>query len=379
MHGIAPLKEGRELIDQEGGDSSKLCYQCSLCDVLCPWNHVTNFTIRKQIRQAHLGLTEIEGEELWQCTTCGRCVERCPRGVQIIDIVRSSRRIATEYNLFPQSLRTVRGSLSGEGNPWGSMREKRGDWAKDLSLEPFTEDKEILYFPCCTQCYDSRNVQVSIATAEILKKAGIQFGIIDTDTVCCGESIRQAGEEDVYKYLTRTNIKTFIDNGVKRILVTSPHCYHTFKNEYREFKVDFEVIHISQYLHELIDTGRLQFTKEYPKKVTYHDPCYLGRHNGIYTQPREILKAIPGLELVEMEYSWENSFCCGGGGGRIWMDTPKGERLSDLRLQQAIETGSTVLATLCPYCIINFEDSRLDLGENIIEIKDVVEIVHAAL
>ena len=180
--------------------------------------------------------------------------------------------------------------------------------------------------------------------------------------------------------LAKENIKTFIDNGVKKILVSSPHSYHTFKNEYPEFMVHFEVVHVTQYLSELIKDGRLKLTKEYPKKVTYHDPCYLGRHNGIYDEPREVLKKVAGLELVEMPDSRENSLCCGGGGGRIWMETPKGERFSDLRLEQAIGVGAEVLATSCPYCITNFEDSRLSLEDTeALEIKDITEIIQELL
>ncbi|RLJ03716.1 MAG: Fe-S oxidoreductase, partial [Candidatus Aenigmatarchaeota archaeon] len=169
-------------------------------------------------------------------------------------------------------------------------------------------------------------------------------------------------------------------NGVKKIVVSSPHCYHTFKNEYPEFMVNFEVIHSSQYLFELIDEGRLEITKEYRKDITYHDPCYLGRHNGIYDEPREVLKKVPGLELDEMPDSRENSLCCGGGGGRIWMETPKGERFSDLRLEQAIGVGAKVLATCCPYCITNFEDSRVNMEyEGVLEIKDITEIIQEVI
>jgi Fe-S oxidoreductase len=167
---------------------------------------------------------------------------------------------------------------------------------------------------------------------------------------------------------------------VQKILVSSPHCYHTFKNEYPEFKVNFEVVHISQYLGELINTGRLEFTKAYEKKVTYHDPCYLGRHNGIYDEPRKALEKIPGLELLEMADTLENSLCCGGGGGRIWMETIKGERFSDLRIEQAVGVGAEVLATSCPYCITHFEESRLTLGDNVsFEIKDITEIIQEVI
>jgi Fe-S oxidoreductase len=376
---VAPLKEVLDLIKETGGESFKLCYQCGLCDVVCPWNRVRTFSMRKLIRQATFGLTEIETEEMWRCTTCGRCPQQCPRGVKQIEVGVSSRRIATEYGVFPTAvkpIRTISGSLVGEGNPLSEERAKRANWAEGLSVNTFTEGMDILYFPGCYLSYDPRLKKVARATATILNKAGVDFGILGTKENCCGESIRKTGDEDVFKLLAKENIKTFIDNGVKKILVSSPHCYHTFKNEYPEFMVKFEVIHISQYLFELIGEGRLALTKEYGKKVTYHDPCYLGRHNGIYDEPREVLKKIPGVELNEMPESREDSLCCGGGGGRIWMETPKGERFSDLRVEQAIGVGAEVLVTSCPYCISNFEDSRLtlDVTEKI-EVKDITEII----
>jgi Fe-S oxidoreductase len=239
---------------------------------------------------------------------------------------------------------------------------------------------EILYFPGCYLSYDPRLKKVAVATANILNKAGVDFGILGSKENCCGESIRKAGDEELFKRLARENIKTFIDSGVKRILVSSPHCYQTFKNEYPEFQVNFEVVHISQYLSELINEGRLKITGEYGKKITYHDPCYLGRHNGIYDEPRDILKKISGLELNEMADSRVDSLCCGGGGGRIWMDTAKGERFSDIRLEQAKEVEAEVLVTACPYCIINFEDSRLNLEDSeAIEIKDITEIIQQVI
>jgi Fe-S oxidoreductase len=270
----------------------------------------------------------------------------------------------------------VRGSLVGEGNTLSEEREKRGDWAKELSVKTFAEGMDLLYFPGCYPSYDPRLKKVAVSTATILKQAGVDFGILGSKENCCGESIRKTGDEDVFKRLARENIKTFIDHGVKKILVSSPHCYHTFKNEYPEFMVNFEVVHITQYLLDLILKGRLEFTKPYGKKVTYHDPCYLGRHNGVYDEPREVLKKVPGLELNELPDSRVDSLCCGGGGGRVWMETQKGERFSDLRIEQAIDLGAEVLVTSCPYCITMFEDSRttLDVGEKI-EVKEITEIV----
>jgi Fe-S oxidoreductase len=210
--------------------------------------------------------------------------------------------------------------------------------------------------------------------------AGVEFGILGAKENCCGESIRKTGDEELFKRLARENIKSFIDNGVKKIIVSSPHCYHTFKNEYPDFRANFEVVHITQFIWELITQGRLELKKELNKKVAYHDPCYLGRHNGVYEKPREVLRKVAGLQLVELSESRWNSFCCGGGGGRIWMETPKAERFSALRLEQARSAEVEVLVTACPYCISNFEDSKITLNfVNDIEVKDLTEIVQQAL
>jgi Fe-S oxidoreductase len=383
METTTPSREIQAVIKESGGDTFKLCYQCGLCDTVCPWNRVRDFSMRKIVRQAAFGLTEIESEEMWRCSTCGKCPQVCPRGVKIIECGVSLRKIATEYGVFPGSSEPVPAiseSLKGEGNPLREARKDRADWAEGLSVKPFSEGMELLYFPGCYLCYDPRLKKVARATAEILKAAGIDFGILGARENCCGESIRKTGDEELFKHLAKENIKTFIDSGVKKILVSSPHCYHTFKNEYPEFMVNFEVVHISQYLFELIDRGKLNLTREYRKKVAYHDPCYLGRHNNIYDEPREALRKIPGLELIEMADSRQDSLCCGGGGGRIWMDTPKGERFSDLRVEQAVATGAEVMVTSCPYCITNFEDSRLNLeNSEVLEIKDITEIFREAL
>jgi Fe-S oxidoreductase len=379
----APFKEVIVEVKENGGDAVKFCYQCGKCDTVCPWNRVRTFSMRKLIREATFGLTEVEREEIWRCTTCGKCPQRCPRDVKQIDDMVALRRIATGYSVFPASVkpvRTVSASLTAQGNPLGEERAKRADWAEGLSVKAFTEGMEVLYFPGCYLSYDSRLKKIAAATANILNKAGVDFGILGTKENCCGESIRKTGNEELFKRLARENIKTFIEHGVKKILVSSPHCYHTFKNEYPEFKVNFEVVHISQYLFDLIHEGRLKITQGYGKKVTYHDPCYLGRHNGIYDEPREVLKKIPGLELNEMAEVREESLCCGMGGGRIWFETSKSERFSNLRVEQAVERGAEVLVTSCPYCITALEDSRLVLNYNeVIQIKDITEILQEAI
>jgi Fe-S oxidoreductase len=376
---VAPFKEVIDEIMEAGGDAFRFCFQCGLCDAVCPWNRVRQFSIRKIIREATFGLTEIDGDDIWRCTTCGRCPERCPRGVKQIEVGVSLRRVAAEYEVFPASVRsarTARASLISEGNPLQGERQKRADWAEGLGVKPFAEGMEILYFVGCYFSYDPRMKKAARATVDIFNKAGVDFGILGNDENCCGESIRKTGSEAVFKQLARDNIKSFIDRGVKRLVVSSPHCLHTFKNEYPEFMVHFEVLHLSEYLLELVAAGRLEFSGEYAKRVTYHDPCYMGRHNNIYSPPRELLEKIKGLVLTEMVDSHADSLCCGGGGGRIWMDTPQEDRFSDLRLHQARDTGAQVLATACPYCVTNFEESRLNLElEDVLEIKDIAEIV----
>ncbi|MBW1780003.1 MAG: (Fe-S)-binding protein [Deltaproteobacteria bacterium] len=383
MENVAEYKEIVDVIKESGGDAFKRCFQCGLCDTVCPWNRVRNFSMRRLVRQAALGFTEIESEEMWLCTTCGRCPQQCPRDVRQIESGVALRRVATEYGVFPNSVKPVRtasGSLIGEGNPLGEERKKRAEWSKGLSVKTFTDEMEILYFPGCYPSYDPRSKKVSAATAKILNAAGVDFGILGAKENCCGESIRKTGDEELFKRLARENIKTFIDNGVKRILVSSPHCYHTFKNEYPEFMVNFDVIHITQFLYELMREGRLEFTKEYTRKATYHDPCYLGRHNNIFDEPRELLKRVPGLELNEMPDCRRDSLCCGGGGGRVWMETQKGERFGDLRIDQALGVDAEVLITACPYCITMFEDSRVTMGvDEKIEIKDITEIIQEVI
>jgi Fe-S oxidoreductase len=379
VENIADYKEIVDIIKEKGGDAFKYCYQCGMCDTVCPWNRVRDFSMRKLIRQATFGLTEVENEEIWRCTTCGRCPQRCPRGVGILEVGMANRRLATEFDVFPTHVKPIRGvtqSLASEGNPLNGEQKDRANWTEGLSVKTFEEGMDILYFPCCYLSYDPRLMKVAKATVQILNKAGVDFGILGVEEKCCGESIRKTGNEDLFRQLARDNIKTFIDHGVKKILVSSPHCYQAFKNDYAEFRVNFEVVHITQFIYELVNEGRLDLNKEFLKKVTYHDPCYLGRHNSIYDEPREVLKKVPGLELTEMPDAQADSLCCGGGGGRIWMETPKGERFCDLRLEQMSDIGAEVLVTACPYCITNFEDSRLNREDSeSIEIRDITELI----
>lgn len=379
---LSPYKEAVDTVKEEGGEQFKLCFQCGLCTAACPWNRVISFLPRRLVHQAQLGVVDFEDESLWVCVACKQCVQRCPRSVQMQDIVRALRRVTAEVGAgkIPESLRITAKNMSGTGNPLGESPEKRTDWAKGLDVKTYTTGTELLYFVCCYQAYDASARKVAVAMVDILNKAGVDFGIVDNNQSCCGESIRKAGHEAVFQDLVKNNMGIFEELEVSRVLTTSPHCYHTLKSDYLEAGADFGVIYAFQVIMELIEEGRLKFNKQVGKKVTYHDSCLVGRYEGLYDEPRRVLASIPGVELVEMRENYENALCCGGGGGKLWQETKKGERLSDIRLQQAIDTGANVLAVGCPYCRLNFEDSLLTSGkEGDIEVKDVVELVQEAL
>lgn len=380
VEAVAPFKEGADAVKEAGGETFKLCFQCKLCATVCPWNTARNFVIPKMLRQAQFGLFDLKDEDWWLCTTCGACVRRCPRGVSIIDIMVALRRLMVEQGRVPITVRDALEGVFKHGNPWGRIRSKRSEWATGIGIKDVTQgDKvDILYFVCCAASYDPRGQEVAKALVKVFSKAGVNFGFLGNEEGCCGNEVRRMGEQGLFEMLVEDNLNLFHKYGINQIVTTSPHCYNAFKNEYKDSKI--EVKHYSQYLAELIDTGKLTFSNKVEKVVTYHDPCYLGRHNGIYDEPRKVLKSIPGLKLVEMPDFRENSLCCGGGGGRMWLETEKEQRFADRRIGQAIKLGVDILVTACPYCMINFEDSLLTADKSdTIKIKDISEIVQEAI
>jgi Fe-S oxidoreductase len=380
---LTPFKEGIDLIKEAGGDAFKLCWQCGLCSASCPWNTVRTFMTHRMICQSRYGLVDLEDEDWWLCSTCNLCVSRCPRGVAITDIIRAARKIMLEfqYERAPASLRSSIGNLSSEGNPWGNERSKRAEWARDLGIQPFSsQEHDVLYFPCCVPAYDPKLGSVARATALLLRLTGASFGILGAKESCCGESVRKAGHESLFGSLMKSNLAAFKESGVKEMVVTSPHCLTTFKQDYPGPEGETRVLHFTQYLANLLDQGKLPFRKRLEKKIVYHDPCSLGRHNSIYDEPRSVLGSIPGVTLMDEVECRENSLCCGGGGGRIWMETLKGERFSDILVEQAVDMGAEILVTACPYCLMNFKDSLATSDkEGMLEIKDISEVVLEAM
>ncbi|MDD5093486.1 MAG: (Fe-S)-binding protein [Dehalococcoidia bacterium] len=382
MTTLTPFEEAVQVIVEAGGEPLRLCYQCGLCTGTCPWNMVRSFPVRKIMGQSQLGLIDFESEDNWMCTSCHACVDRCPRGVEIIDVMRALRRamVGMGFGHVPKSLEVTLKNIAAIGNPYGESKEKRMAWTKGRDVKTFSKEMDFLFFACCFTAYDAKIQRAAQAGADVLNALKASYGVLGAELSCCGESVRKAGDESLMQSLARDNTQVFTEKGVKKIVVNSPHCYYTFKNEYPEVGGNFEAIHMTQYLAQMIEQGKLKFTKSLNKRVTYHDPCYLGRHSGIYDEPRKVLKSIPGLELVEMKDNRELALCCGGGGGRIWMETKKGERFSDIRLNQAIETGAEILAVACPYCMSNFEDSLLSSEKGSgIEIKDIAELAREAI
>ncbi|MBU0734909.1 MAG: (Fe-S)-binding protein [Proteobacteria bacterium] len=378
MQALTPFYEVNEALVAMGAEKLNLCMQCGMCAGSCPWRIVDGpFNIRRLIRMAQLGVEGYESDDiLYGCTTCNKCVLKCPRGVTIIDVVKAMRAMIAETGAIPGVLRTVTGSVHSNGNPWSEPREKRTAWMKGLDVPIFNEETEYLLFVCCTSAYDARSQNIAKAMVKIFSAASVSFGVIGDEESCCSESVRKIGDEGLFMNVAEKNIKLYTDKGVKKIISTSPHCYYTFTKEYPELGGDFEVVHYTQLLAGLLEEGALKLSGTLNKKVTYHDPCYLGRHNDIYDPPRALISAVTGGNLVEMKRVRNNSLCCGAGGGRLWMETKPEWRFSDLRIHEACETGASILSTACPYCISMLEDSRKTVNkENEIEIKDVSELI----
>lgn len=381
---VIPFLEVNQAIAAMGGDTLNNCMQCGLCAGLCPWGRVVEgspFVVRKLIRMGQLGLEGFESDEiLYACTTCNLCVKNCPRQVKIIDVIRAMRSMIAETGAIPQNLRPILGSVHSHGNPWAEDRSKRINWTQGLEVPTFGPDTDYFLFICCTSAFDQRSQKIARAIVELLRAAGVSFGIIGNEESCCGESVRKIGDEALFTKMAEQNIALFKEKGVKKIITTSPHCFTTFSKEYPELGGQFEVQHYSQFLSKLVQEGKLTPKNALDKKVVYHDPCYLGRHNEVYGDPRDLLKAIPGLELMEFSQNKAFSLCCGGGGGRLWMETKPEQRFSDKKMIEAADRGAQVLATACPYCITLFEDSRKGTGkEEQIEVKDLTELLQASL
>ncbi len=387
---ITPDWDIRDAILEAGGSEAYRCYQCGNCMAVCPWYHVESVTypVYRIPQSVKLGaimtsedaaVIEHEVNEVYRCVGCESCTSWCPHEVSLPNVMRAIRRILVEFGSYPAELSESVSRIQSSGNPFGEPRENRAQWIDGLEVPDYGPDTEYLYSPCCVPAYDPRAKKAAQATVAVMNAGGLSFGILGAGESCCSESIRRAGAEDVFQEVAGGNVRAYQAAGVARVVVTSPHCLTTFKHEYGELGAEFEAVHQTQVFHRLITEQRLVPTNELAKKVVFHDPCTLGRMNGIYDEPRQVLKSIPGLELVEIpNYSREHSLCCGGGSGGVWLERPKGERLSDVRVQQAVDTGAEVLAVACPYCLQMFEDSVKTMDVDL-EVRDISELLAESL
>jgi len=323
---------------------------------------------------------------MWYCTTCRACMEECPVYVNGIDIIRGIRTgVIEEGTQVPPGVIRALEAIYKYGNPWERAPAKRGEWTEGLRVKDLSQGEEapLLLYVGCTASYDARLQEVARSLCMLLQEAGVDFGILGAEEPCCGEPARRLGEDGLFEEVVTQNVELFSGLKIEGVVTLSPHAFHSFKNEYpplgRRLNLPLEgwrIRHFSQLLVELIREGRIPLKRGVRRVVTYHDPCYLGRHNGVYEEPRDILRAIPGIELREMPRSKSRSLCCGGGGGRMWFEAEEEGKIAELRVKEAAETGAEVIATACPFCLAMLTDAVKTAGlEDKLQVKDISELV----
>ena len=386
------------------------CTHCGRCQDHCPaWLTDKPLSPKRLVNGIQGGLQALAGggerkplvgsavqlDEIWSCTNCAACMEVCPVNIEQVPKVLELRRaqVLMEGEMAPELQRTFV-NLENNGNPYGFAFAKRGDWLPDdLGFKTLAEDPDVdyLYFAGCAASYDKRNQRTAIAFMRILKQAGYKVGILGPEEVCCGDSALRAGNEYLFQTLASKNLESFARYGVRKVVVTCPHDLNTLKKEYREFaalgvaedgsplRYDITVEHHTQVIQRLLKEGRISLKPQQAQKITYHDSCFLGRYNDILDAPREILVAIPGSEVVEMERHGKNSFCCGAGGSRMWLEENLGTRINQARTREAEATGAGLVATACPFCSTMLSDGVKELAIDTLETRDIAELVYEAM
>lgn len=376
------------------------CVHCGRCEEVCPVAFsgmpFSPRTFIQSMRQAMLTtLVNPNGngqqdEELlgslipeetpWYCTTCGACLDRCPAFVNPIDEIVDLRRYQVlTTGKMPKSVGDVLRNMERQGNPWGMPPEERISWAEGLDVRELTpgDETDVLLFLGCAYAYDERNKKVARAMVRLLKEAQVEFGVLGLDEMCCGETSRRLGNEYLFQMMVEQNLELFASVKFNRIVTACPHCFNTLKNEYPQFGSHYKVQHLTEFLAEspIQDSAFSPNGNDLNGRLTFHDSCYLGRYNQVYKEPRQLLNNAK-VEPIEMSKKGENSFCCGGGGGQMWMETDPNTRINHRRLNDAIETGADVVATACPYCLLMFDDAirSKGLGDQI-QVMDIAEVM----
>ena len=383
------------------------CTECGRCQAACPAtstgkplnprqivhaikvNLLENSHALREGRQGTLPLIGAEGEgtntedAIWSCTTCGACMEACPVLIeQMPKIIKMRRHLVETESRFPEELLNLFENMEQRSNPWGIAPGERSKWVSTMAVRPFVAgETEYLLYVGCAGSFDSRAKQVTVALATVLNAAGISWGILGKDEKCCGDSLRRLGNEYLFDRMARENVDLFRERGVTKVITLCPHCLTTLKNDYRQYGLELEVVHQSQLVSGLIREGRIKLGGSDRRlgKISYHDPCYLGRHNGVYDAPRGVIEAVTGSAPQELERNRENSFCCGAGGGRMWMEEFIGERVNHARVDEALKGSPDTVCVACPYCMTMLEDGLKDRGAGHVRVRDVVEVVAEGL
>jgi Fe-S oxidoreductase/nitrate reductase gamma subunit len=371
------------------------CVECGRCQAACPAYMAGTALSPKQIivklkRHMHGELPGpihgelIKADELWACTTCMACVQECPAFIDIVDTIVDLRRyLALSEGALPSTAPQSLQNIQRAGNPWGLPPTDRLAWAEGLDVPVMEPGKEVeyLYWVGCSASYDKRNQAIARSVVKILKAGGVSFGVMQEER-CHGEVARRLGEEYLYQTVTTENVEAINRYKFKKVITHCPHCFNTIKNEFPQFGGDYEVLHHSVVIQELIASGRVKPAKATDATVAFHDSCYLGRYNGIMEAPRQVAKSVPGLRLVEMPRNRERGLCCGGGGGHMWMEVPAKKRVNIIRVEEAQATtpAPSVVATACPFCLAMVDLGRKVTGaEETLQVKDISELVADSL
>ncbi len=378
------------------------CTECGRCQMACPAgitgkelnprgiiheikiNLIKNGPLLKRGEEPEIPLIGAGGEgscseeAIWSCTTCGACMESCPVLIeQMPKIIQMRRHLVESEARFPEELLNLFENMEGRSNPWGIAPTERAKWYSQMDVKHFDkESTEYLYYVGCAGSFDSRSKQVTVAMAQLLDKAGVSWGVLGKDEKCCGDSLRRLGNEYVFDRMAKENVALFMEKGVKKVITQCPHCFTTLKNDYRQYGLELEVIHHSELLRDLANQGRLtpKVTQEFGL-TAFHDSCYLGRHNDVYDAPREVIEKATGKSPVEMERNRNNAFCCGAGGGRMWMEETTGERINLNRVNEAMKEKPDTICVSCPYCLTMFEDGLKDVKAENVKVKDIAEVM----
>jgi len=369
----------KALIDQHGLLG---CVQCGRCAAGCPVSIRTTLNTRRIIYQNLLEQKKpVKSPDIWSCTTCRTCSDRCPKGVKIMDFIISLRGYQIERGKIEPAVRDALESTLKHGNPWGRAREKRTEWIGEENVRILQEGEstEILLFVGCTPAYDPEVQKSAGALVKILNSADVDFAILGTAESCCGNEIKRMGEEGLFEMLVEENVESFSKYKFNRIVTISPHCYNTFKNDYENLNI--EIIHYTELLCELIEQGKLNIHTKLDKNIIFHDPCFLGKQNSVYDAPRLVLQNTALNELLEFDRSRERSFCCEGGGGRMWVEVESDkERTAEERVKDAEYYGAEILATSCPFCFLTLSDAVKTAGlDEKLLVMDICSIVAEAI